>query len=131
MSCLSHVLIHHMRQKRLCGKLECSLGDIEFFLSPGILIQQIKMAFADCLDAEITVLTLEHMLLTCKALAPARAKFSQFKDKYLHENGDLEDLLAKCLATKEIQFWLDASPLPLIISALQLSGENVFNCFSS
>ena len=45
----------------------------------------------------------------------------------LEKNCDLEELVAICLATNEMQFWLDASPLPPIISALQLFGEDILN----
>ena len=65
------------------------------------------------------------MLNVCPSLAPARLKFFIFAKSYLKIHPEISDLVETCLMESPIQFWLDASVIPSVISASQIYGNQI------
>ena len=67
----------------------------------------------------------ESFLLTCPSLAHVRTELAISNLRFLHDHPHLEDTVRQCLVSDEVQFWLDCSTMPLVISAVQGEGGKV------
>ena len=80
-----------------------------------------------CFEKEVLG-SLEHMLLDCVALAPSRAGVLDLWDRSLARHPDLLSIVFKFTsgeADNLVQFILDPSPLPEVILARQIIGQEV------
>jgi hypothetical protein len=48
-----------------------------------------------------------------------------FNLRYLETNPHLEPIVNDCLEMNAVQFWLDCSTMPPVISAVQQGGESI------
>ena len=69
--------------------------------------------------------TLEAFLISCPSLATTRAGLEDYMSSFLKANPSLVNLVRQCLAISAVQFWLDCSTMPPVISAVQREGECV------
>ena len=67
----------------------------------------------------------ESFLLSCPSLSIIRQSLHQFNQAFLQANGHLAQLVNQCLASNPVQFWLDCSTIPLVISAVQCEGDGL------
>ena len=59
---------------------------------------------------------IESFSLKCKSLEKARDDFRVFLDSYLVIHYELSDLINNCILSNPVQFYLDASVVPAVIS---------------
>ena len=71
--------------------------------------------------------SIETFLQTCPTLEPEREKFSITFDVFFKTNPDLAIFARPCLTDTFLQFILDCSVLPPIISAVQQLGHQVLS----
>ena len=69
--------------------------------------------------------SVEHFLLSCPSLSSARQTLHIFNLSYLKTNPHLEIIVNECLAISAVQFWLDCSTMPPVITAVQQGGEGI------
>jgi hypothetical protein len=67
----------------------------------------------------------EAFLLTCPSLSVTRIELTISNLRFLHDNPHLEELVIHCLVVNPVQFWLDCSTMPPVISAVQRYGEEL------
>ena len=72
---------------------------------------------------------IEHFIVRCTALTEVRRRLFRYTEEYVREKPVLKQLcdayLQPANPTLYIQFLLDCSVLPLVISAVQLHGQDV------
>ena len=71
--------------------------------------------------------TIESFLLFCPSLSNCRASLTLFKADFLAANPDLLPLVTECVTSNPMQFWLDCSTMPPVISAVQLGGQDLLH----
>ena len=69
--------------------------------------------------------SIESFLLFCPSLSGTRANLSEYKDNFLKFNPDLLPLVTQCMMMDPVQFWLDCSTMPQVISDVQKCGHSV------
>ena len=71
--------------------------------------------------------TIESFLLSCPSLFLTRQYLLEFQDRFIQANPHLHHLVKECLETDPVQFWLDASTMAPVISAVQKTGFSVLS----
>ena len=71
--------------------------------------------------------TLENFILSCPSLFSTRQALYLFNTNFLEANPNLEPLVHICLETNPVQFWIDCSTMPPVISAVQLESESLLS----
>ena len=69
--------------------------------------------------------SIESFLLSCPSLSSTRANLGEFKYNFLETNPDLLPLVTQCMTIDPVQFWLDCSTMPQVISYVQKCGHSV------
>jgi hypothetical protein len=69
--------------------------------------------------------TVEAFLLSCPSLGAARTALEQYTVNQIEENGVVQAVVHQCLEDDSVQFWLDCSTMPSVISAVQQHGEGL------
>ena len=69
--------------------------------------------------------SVEHFLLSCPSLSSARQTLHMFNLRHLQSNPYLEPIVNECLEMCAVQFWLDCSIMPPVITAVQQFGEGL------
>ena len=69
--------------------------------------------------------SVEHFLLSCPSLSSARQTLHMFNLRHLQSNPYLEPIVNECLEMCAVQFWLDCSTMPPVITAVQQFGEGL------
>ena len=67
----------------------------------------------------------EAFLLTCPSLSATRNELTISTNSFLQDQPQLADIVMQCLEVSPVQFWLDCSTMPAVISAVQGMGESV------
>ena len=67
----------------------------------------------------------EAFLLTCPSLSTTRLELTISTQRFLSDKPQLEEIVRHCLQLSPVQFWLDCSTMPAVISAVQSGGESV------
>ena len=67
----------------------------------------------------------EAFLLTCPSLSTTRIELTISTLRFLHDKPQLEEIVRQCLVLSPVQFWLDCSTMPAVISAMQSVGDSV------
>ena len=67
----------------------------------------------------------EAFLLTCPSLSTTRIELTISTLRFLHDKPQLEEIVRQCLMLSPVQFWLDCSTMPAVISAMQSMGDFV------
>ena len=67
----------------------------------------------------------EAFLLTCPSLSTTRDELTISTERFLHDKPQLEEIVRQCLVLCPVQFWLDCSTMPAVISAVQSVGDSV------
>ena len=72
--------------------------------------------------------TVETFLVSCPSLSSTRQYLEQSICIFLQSQNSfpiLESLVYECIAADPVQFWLDCSSMPSVISAVQVHGEDL------
>ena len=69
--------------------------------------------------------TVESFLLSCPSLALTRRELQQYTAAKIQGNSVLTAVVYQCLEEDPVQFWLDCSTVPLVISSVQLHREGL------
>ena len=73
----------------------------------------------------------ENFLLYCPSLHKAREKCVSFVNSYLHNQPWLSSLVNNCLESSPLQFLLDCSSMPQVVSEAQVHGDLIlFHLFN-
>ena len=64
--------------------------------------------------------------MTCPSLTTTRLELTISTQRFLSDKPQLEEIVRQCLELSAVQFWLDCSTMPAVISAVQSVGESVF-----
>ena len=67
----------------------------------------------------------EAFLLTCPSLSTTRLELTISTLRFLHDKPQLDEIVRQCLVLSPVQFWLDCSTMPAVISAMQRVGDSV------
>ena len=67
----------------------------------------------------------EAFLLTCPSLSTTRLELTISTQRFLSDKPQLEEIVRQCVLLSPVQFWLDCSTMPAVISAMQSVGESV------
>ena len=73
---------------------------------------------------------IEHILASCKSLAPTRARLAQFTSNYVKNIPVLAQLvleLSQPTYKLIVQFLLDCSAIPSVITLTQLHGKHILS----
>ena len=67
--------------------------------------------------------TVETFLLSCSSLSHTRNALEHSTVQFFQKSSILETLVPLCIASDPVQFYLDCSTMPAVISAVQAHGE--------
>ena len=70
---------------------------------------------------------IESFFLNCISLEKARDDFKTFLGSYLEMHYEFSNLIMNCISSDPVQFYLDASTIPQVISEVQSRGYHVLN----
>ena len=74
--------------------------------------------------------TVESFLLSCPSLSPIRETLKEYSMSYIsNKYPHLITLATQCLSDDPVQFLLDCSTIPAVITAHQAEGEQVLYAF--
>ena len=67
--------------------------------------------------------TVEAFLLSCPSLVAVRTALDQYTASRIVDNSVLRAVVHQCMEDDPVQFWLDCSIMPCVISSVQVQGE--------
>ena len=69
--------------------------------------------------------TVESFLISCPSLSTTRHDLAEYNRSFLKTYPDLVPLVDECLGMDPVQFWVDCSTMPPVITAVQVEGEGI------
>ena len=71
--------------------------------------------------------TIEAFLLSCPSLSTSRQAFYDYNETFLQTYPDLLTLVTESLGLDPVQFWLDCSTMPQVVSSVQVGVKGSFS----